>query len=306
MSVSSEYVCLEAAGGLTCYPLPYALVGLLLAAVVLAAALVPLLVSSRRTPTTSQAAARANRHATLGSVAGASLLVAVLGLAAVGALAAPQGWADGRVLAALPGVAGLCLVAAQALAQVTWPRPRGTHREAHLVRRRHHDVVPVATHRLLVCWAGALAAALAVLVLRADGPRTLAVTTAGTHRDVGPYPGTYYAVPLLLVATALVATCELTLRLIVLRPAVTGVTADWDLHLRRRSARHLVGGVQLALAGTLACVLALAGIAHQVLGEQVVGGALLAAAAAVAVAALAALVPRPGRRPVPALRAVAP
>jgi hypothetical protein len=305
MSVSSEYVCLEAAGGLTCYPLPYALVGLLLAAVVLAAALVPLLVSSRRTPTTSQAA-RANRHATLGSVAGASLLVAVLGLAAVGALAAPQGWADGRVLAALPGVAGLCLVAAQALAQVTWPRPRGTHREAHLVRRRHHDVVPVATHRLLVCWAGALAAALAVLVLRADGPRTLAVTTAGTHRDVGPYPGTYYAVPLLLVATALVATCELTLRLIVLRPAVTGVTADWDLHLRRRSARHLVGGVQLALAGTLACVLALAGIAHQVLGEHVVGGALLAAAAAVAVAALAALVPRPGRRPVPALRAVAP
>lgn len=262
----------------------------LLFVVVLTAALVPLLVSSRRTPLASQAAVRANRHATLGSVTGAVLLVWVLGTFTVVPLIGRFA-ADGRVTAMLPAVAGLCLASAQALAQVTWPRPSGAVRHADLVRRTRRDVVPARMHRLLVVWTAALAVALVAFAAVADTPRTLALDDGTVRATFGPYPGLYYAVPIATAALVLVVVTELVLQLVVLRPAVPGVSRDWDLHLRRRSARHLVGGVQLALAASLCSVLAIAGVVHRWAGQALLGTTLLGAAVVVALVALLALLP---------------
>jgi len=58
------------------------------------------------------------------------------------------------------------------------------------------------------------------------------------------------------------------LRLITVRPAVAGVSAEWDLHLRRRSAAHVTRGVQLVLAITVAGILVAAGWGHLALGNN--------------------------------------
>ncbi|WP_282944110.1 hypothetical protein [Cellulomonas endometrii] len=292
----SDGVCVRTVGnGSMCVPWSTAATMLLLFAAVLAIALVPLLVSSRRTPTASGAAARANRHATLGSVTGATLLVAVLCGFAFTSLFAPI-VDDGRVVAVLPAVAGLCLVSAQVLTQVTWPRPTGALREADLTRRSRADVVPVSAHRLLVAWGASLVVSLAVFARLAAGPRTVAGGTGVERLTWGPYPGLYYSVPVAVAAVVVVAATELALRLVVLRPAVLGVSREWDLHLRRRSARHLVGGAQLALAVMLTGMLVLAGLGHRSVGPVTLGSILLTAAAVVPLAALAAQLRVPRRQ----------
>ena len=58
------------------------------------------------------------------------------------------------------------------------------------------------------------------------------------------------------------------LRLITLRPAVVGVSVEWDLHLRRRSAGHVTRGIQLVLAVTTAGILVAAGWVHLALGRD--------------------------------------
>lgn len=308
MDIGSGLCIPMADGGAAC--LAWSGIGViaLLFAVVLAAVVVPLLVSSRRTPAASQAAVRANRHATLGSVTGAVVLVGVLGTFTVVPLLGRFA-ADGRVTATLPAIAGLCLAVTQALTQVTWPRPSGAVRQADLARRTRVDVVPAGAHRLLVVWTAALVLALVVFGVVADTPRTLAVDDGTGRATFGPYPGLYYAVPVAVAALALVVVTELVLRLVVLRPAVPGVSRDWDLHLRRRSSRHLVGGAQLALAASLCSVLALAGAVHRAAGQDGLGTSLLGAAVAVALVALIALLPRSRARtpaPGPAVAAVSP
>ncbi|WP_454048687.1 hypothetical protein [Cellulomonas sp. Marseille-Q8402] len=289
-------LCVRTAGdGSVCVPWPTAGIMLMIVVAVLAIALVPLVVSSRRVATASGAAARANRHATLGSLTGAALLVGVLCGFAFVALFAPI-VADGRVVAVLPAVAGLCLVLAQALTQVTWPRPTGALRDADLVRRSRADVVPVGAHRLLVTWGLSLVVAPAAFAALAEGPRIVAGGSGADRLTWGPYPGLYYGVPVAVAAVVVLAATELALRLVLLRPAVPGVSREWDLHLRRRSARHLVGGVQLALAAMLTGVLVLAGLGHRSVGPVVLGSFLLTAAAAVALAALVAQLRIPRRR----------
>ncbi len=59
---------------------------------------------------------------------------------------------------------------AQAVGQLTWPRPSGTHREAELVSRTVADVTPVWPRRMMVGWAGAALTLLAIFGLVADGP----------------------------------------------------------------------------------------------------------------------------------------
>ncbi|GIG24157.1 hypothetical protein [Cellulomonas denverensis] len=295
MDISSGWCVRTVGNGGTCMPWSEIAIMLVLVVAVLAVALVPLLVSSRRTSAASAAAARANRHATLGAVTGATLLVAVLSGFAFTALIAPA-MADGRVVAVLPAVAGLCLVLAQVLTQVTWPRPAGMLREADLTRRSRADVVPVGAHRLLVAWSTSLVIALAMFTALAAGPRTVAGGTGAERVTWGPYPGLYYSAPVAVAAVLMVAATEFALRLVVLRPAVPGVSREWDLHLRRRSARHLVGGAQLALAVMLTGMLVLAGVGHRWIGQVTLGSILLTVAAVVPVIALTAQLRVPHRR----------
>ena len=260
-------VCIGGAGGGACFPWPAALGYLGSAALVLGLVLGVLVWDARRTPTTSQAAARANRHATLASLVGVAMLVVVLMWLAVAFLfgATPS---DGRLLALLPALAGACLLAAQAVGQLTWPRPSGSHREADLVRRGVADVTPVWPRRLGIVWVSGALLLLAVFGVVADGPRSLTRAAGDYTEAIGPYPGWYYGVPMGLAIIAIVVATGLVLRLITVRPAVAGVSAEWDLHLRRRSAAHVTRGIQLVLAITVAGILVAAAWGHLALGNN--------------------------------------
>lgn len=277
-------------------PWPAGLGLLVTTLLVFAVALAPLVLDSRRTPARSEQAVRANRHATLASVVGVALMVLVLLALANVPLrnVTSDSERDGRLIAVLPALGGLCLVLAQVVGQVTWPRPTGTVREAELVRRRVADVAPRPQRLLLVTWPALTLATLLVTGLAASGPRTISAPGG----DLGPYPGWYYGIPVAVAVLVLVAATEATLRLITLRPAVAAVAPAWDLHLRRRSARHLLGGVQLALGAQLVVVLALAGWAHLALGNRLTGGTLVVVAGLVTLVSIAAVwFPRGAHRP---------
>lgn len=274
-----------------------------------------LLLDSRRTVTPSQAAARANRHATLSSLVGAGMLVLVLAWLVAGSVLGVHFLAgDGQVLALVPAMAGACLLGAQAVGQVTWPRPTGVLREAELARRAVADVVPARQRVLLLLWAGSSLVLLLVLGLVADTPRAM-IRAAGRYTEtLGPYPGSYFGIPVSIAVVVLVIATELVLRLITQRPAVAGVSPAWDMHLRRRSARHVTHGIQVVLAATTSGVLVVAGRVHVTLGggsialdgggwalpgspaQLVLGRTLLVLGVAVAVVALGSVLPWPRRR----------
>ena len=261
------YVCIGGAGGSACFAWPWFLVYAGAAVLMLSLILGILVWDARRIPTPSQAAGRANRHATLASLVGVAMLVVVLMWLAVAFLfgASPS---DGRLLALLPVLAGACLLAAQAVGQLTWPRPTGSHREAELAPRGVADVTPVWPRRLGLVWAGGALLLLAVFGVVADGPRSLTRDAGRYTEAIGPYPGWYYGVPMGLAVIATVVAAGLVLRLITERPAVAGVSAEWDLHLRRRSAAHVTRGIQLVLAITVAGILVAAAWGHLALGRD--------------------------------------
>lgn len=316
MRIESGNVCFP---DWNCVPMVGLVIYLGSAVLVVAAALGALLWDARRTPTPSQAAARANRHATLASLVGVALMVTiliwVLGGVVLGLM--PFG---GRVVATLPVLAGASLLAAQAVGQLTWPRPSGATREAELAPRTIDDVAPRWSRRLALIWAGTAVALLMAFGTAADGPRSLTRVGGGYSEALGPYPGWYYGIPVGIAVLALVGAGELVLRLITVRPAVVGVSAAWDLELRRRSARHVTRGTQLVLAVTTAGILAVAGRVHQSFGHDWIhleaggyastgspaqaqlGAALLVSAGCVLLTALAGtILPwRRGRREPPA------
>lgn len=252
-------MCFGDATRSACLDWPASLIFVGAAVVLLAGVLGILVLDARRTVASSEAATRANRHASLSSAVGIALLVVV-----VMWLAIPLGLgvrtAGGRVAAMVPAIAGVCLLAAQALGELTWPRPQAVQREAELAPRGTSEVVDAWRRRLAYVLAVGLAAALVVFGAAADGPRTILLAEDG--RAMGPYPGPYFGVPLAAGVVIVLVGTELVLRLIVLRPAVAGVTADWDLRLRRRSAEYVLRGVHLVLASTLAGVLVVAGVAY--------------------------------------------
>ncbi len=267
MGIDGNSICIGGAGAVSC--VEWTRVAIYLGAVIALLALVlgVLLWDALRTPTPSEAAARANRHATLASTVGVAVMAAILtwvfGGVALGVM--PR---DGRVLAVLPALAGASLLVAQAVGQLTWPRPSGEHREAELVSRTAADVTPVWPRRMVYAWAGAALALLAAFALVADGPRSLIQGTGRFAHPIGPYPGWYYGLPMSVAIVATVLATELVLRLITLRPAVVGVSAPWDLHLRRRSAGHVTRGIQLVLALSTAGILVAAGWVHLALGRD--------------------------------------
>ena len=328
MQIDGSNVCFGPAGCTRWTELAlYAGSLLLLLALVLGA----LLWDARRAAPPSQAAVRANRHATLASVVGVALMLVLLTNTVTWIVFGPLttwGIRDGRLLALLPALAGLCLLLAQAVGQLTWPTPTGARREAELTPRTTADVVPRRVHLVLRSWAAVALVLLVLFGIAADGPRSM-TREAGRYSElVGPYPGWYYGVPLAVAVVVLVAATEGVLRLVTVRPAVVGVSPAWDLRLRRRSAGHVARGVQLVLAVTVAGILTAAGVVHRSLGidrielasggyayegaaaQHVVGTALLVlAVGALVVGISTALLPERSARPAstrPSVAAVTP
>lgn len=267
MWIDGNTICIGGAGAVSCVEWTRAAIYLGAVILLLAPVLGVLLWDARRTTTPSRAAARANRHATLASTVGVVVMVVLLTwvFGGVGLGVMPR---DGRVLAVLPALAGASLLVAQAVGQLTWPRPSGVHREAELVRRTVGDVAPAWPRRMVVGWAGVALTLLVVFGLVADGPRTLTREAGRFTEAIGPYPGWYYGLPMGLAVVATVLATEVVLRLITLRAAVVGVPVEWDLHLRRRSAGHITRGIQLVMAATTAGILVAAGWTHLALGRD--------------------------------------
>ena len=183
------------------------------------------------------------------------------------AVAESGGFGRGFLLAA--PLFALCLCGGILLGELTVAAPTDPTRRATLVVRRTRDYLP---RRLTT----------AVLVTTAALLSLAAVTTAAGSADdlgragrmlsrrcgpaawesAGPWPGSYYSVPLVITVLIGLGTAGLTLRWITRRPRLDS-SPELDDALRRRAGRRVV-----AAAGILTTI-PLAGIA------LVAGGALL-------------------------------
>ncbi|MFJ8945117.1 hypothetical protein ACIRG4_18125 [Streptomyces sp. NPDC102395] len=145
---------------------------------------------------------------------------------------------------------GLCAVGGVLLGDSLTPAPQEAVRTAQLAPRRVRDHVPPRMGPLLVFQAACLTVLLAVGVGVADPDgagrtgRALAVTCAlGGTRRLGPWPGLYYAVPLLLSLALGTAACFWALRRIAYRPGGNqqrhdrswAVTAAWGVLVSSQS-----------------------------------------------------------------------
>lgn len=158
---------------------------------------------------------------------------------------------DVDLLHAIP-VFGLCSVAGVLLADlVAHPRRHGV-REAGVVRRRVRDQVPRALTGSLGVQAVLLVVLLAVSVGTASADeagragRALAESCRGQSYAIGPWPGPYYAWPVLGGLGVGSAVCALTLRRVTAR-------ADDD-ERRRVRARVTVGAWGVLVAAPLFAV----------------------------------------------------
>lgn len=230
-------------------------------------------------------ALRARRH--LEVVTGlawvALVSVAAVGLKGTGGLGP---FTAAQLAGLVPLAAGTAFLLVVVVGELTWPQPSGSVRRAVLVRRSTRDLLG----RALPAWSAALAVTLVVVLVAAgltatddghsvgrtdphgrflvDGQVTFGeVTTA-----VGPYPGWYYGVSLLVATALLGALTSLVLRMITSQPAVADVHEADDQALRRTSVRRVLAGVQTVLGVTLGGVLYFGGTALHRLGNDVLVG----------------------------------
>ncbi|MFC8190129.1 hypothetical protein ACFUMH_00550 [Cellulomonas sp. NPDC057328] len=235
-------------------------------AVVLLTGAAVLVLDSRRSSAPAGDAQTAVRHATLTAVV-ALLPLGVVPATAVAGILGSWPVLVGHVLVAVPSACLAVFLLLHAVGETTWPRPTGAVREASLTHRTVADVAPAALRHLAWSWAALLVASCTAFALVADGPRTVARLTGGTDAFVAaPFPGWLWGLPAVASGLAAGALAVLVLRLVAARPAVPGVTAAWDMWLRRRVARRVLRATQLVLGLTTALVLQVAGSALERLG----------------------------------------
>lgn len=210
-----------------------------------------------------------------------------------------RGLEAGRITGLVLAAGGLAFLAVSALGELTWPRPTGSVRTASLTRRTVADVTPRPAGTLLATVTALLVVALVTGGLTAldDGRsygRTEVVDGVVQTWASSPYPGWFYAVPLLLAAGAILAAALLCLVLVARRPAISDATAAWDLALRRLSAQRALRGATFTLGATAAPVYGLLALPFLREGPVLVAVLfLLGALASIAVAATAAALPGP-------------
>lgn len=176
-------------------------------------------------------------------------------------------WSNGRLLAVLP-LAGACLHTLVVLAgELSWPRPTTRIRSARLAARSIGASVPRAW-LLGATAAGAVAVvtcAAGILLSEPDG-RSIGWTSADgvLGSGAGPFPGAFYAGPVLVALVVLTALTLLVLHRLSLRPAVADPVADAALRLA--TAHRVLRVATSATLGTSAAFLATGGLAARRLG----------------------------------------
>lgn len=180
------------------------------------------------------------------SAAGAALLTFLV------AFMAPA--LGGRIVAVAPAAGATVFVIVTALAEQTWPTPRGPVRTASLARTR-----PRTPRKLAVTLGAALAVTGALLLLgvvtAAEDGRSRSLSWATGSVAASPYPGVYYAIPMGVALAALAIATGWGLRRIDDRAWLGAEHLDDDA-LTRATAKLRV--LRAALAETL---LSLAGLA---------------------------------------------
>jgi hypothetical protein len=227
--------------------------------------LVVLALTARPDAEIGPATAAARRHAVVGGVLA---VVAAIGAAAAVGVASRglDGLVAGQVVAILFLAAAVVHTLVLALTEVTWPRPTGQRRSGVLVRRRVPDVL--ARPALVVT---ALLTALAVMTclvgtLAADATGRSVTRRGDLAGDVvswsaGPFPGAFYALPVLAGLAVLGCLVAVTLRQVVSRPAVAGADVATDTALRRAGAHRVLRGAGAGVGLTAAGLLGTAGSA---------------------------------------------
>lgn len=183
------------------------------------------------------------------TVVGIRVAGALVGLGAAVALAAALDGGRGVVLA--PAVAGLGVLAGVALGE-TVVRPRRTTgpRSASLRPRTAWAYVPRPLGLTLL---GVLVVHLATLALTtatADRGRSFSCRVGEFSASNGPYPGSSYSVPLLVVLAVVGVVAAVAARVVVQRPRGYAVDEAGDDILRRRSLTVIVAATGLAVAAT--------------------------------------------------------
>lgn len=153
-----------------------------------------------------------------------------------------------------PAVFGLCVLVAMAVGE-TVVRPARTPgpRTASLRPRRLLDYAP---RRLLALVGTQLVAVVALLTLTtvtagrdeySGEARSLVCTGATVSQAAGPYPGSFYSVPLAALLLVVLAVAALSSRQVLRRPRGNGEPGSDDV-LRRRSLGVVVAALGVALA----------------------------------------------------------
>ncbi|MGZ4506369.1 MAG: hypothetical protein ACXVX0_03860 [Blastococcus sp.] len=262
----------------------------LLVVVVLAVAVARLVLGTRSAPAPAalpspelRATARTTRRWRLAGVT-AGLVV--------GVVTAYQG-ALGRGLLLAAPLFALCVLAGVLAGELRVGAPAGSERRAALEVRRVRDYVPRALGSAVLA-AGGLLGVVLVLTTAAGSPddlgragrslerRCSAVMTQGA----GPWPGSFYALPLAVVVLCGVLAAGLVLLRVVRRPRQSA-DLDVDDALRRSAAGAATAAAGLLIAVPLAGVSAVAGGA--LVGIPCRPGAWTLAAIALAALAAASL-----------------
>jgi hypothetical protein len=185
----------------------------------------------------------------------------IAGLAAGGAAADQDALGRGLLLAG--PVFGLCVLAGVAAGEISVRPAGGRTRTAAVEVRRVRDYLPRGLAAAVTAAAAVLAALVAVTTVTAGpddlgraGRVLLLSCQAGLQQTYGPWPGSFYSVPLAAVVAAGLIAGGGALR-VVIRRARTGADADAvasDDALRRRAARTITGACGILVALPLAGV----------------------------------------------------
>jgi Bacterial translation initiation factor IF-2 associated region len=193
--------------------------------------------------------------------AGFRLAGVIAGLAAGGAAADQDALGRGLLLAG--PVFGLCVLAGVVAGEISVRPAGGRTRTAAVEVRRVRDYLPRGL-AAAVTSAAAVLAALAAVTTATAGPddlgragRVLLLSCGPDAQETyGPWPGSFYSVPLAAVVAAGLITGGGALH-VVIRRARTGADADTvaaDDALRRRAARTITGACGILVALPLAGV----------------------------------------------------
>lgn len=186
------------------------------------------------------------------------------------------GWLDwGRGAMLAPVAFGACVVAAVVLGEtVARPRRPAGVASGSLRPRAVWDYVPRVTAIIATALGLVLVVLLIVTTVSAsdvDGQARAFTCTAGSvERTFGPYPGSYYSVPLLLALLVTMGLGVWGLRRVVERPGGLAEDGYGDDVLRTRSVNAIVGAMGVGVSATLATV---AGQVANALSETADGAA---------------------------------